>query len=341
MNPQMNVAITGACSTLARSVISLLDQDHCVKSILALDNRAYHGVPSAKIEYKKGDVRDIDALRSAFLDMDAVIHLAFIVVAKVLDIAEIFVINIEGSKNVALAAADSGVKKLIYTSSVAAYGMLSGNPLLLTEDMPIRGVQNKKNYYPFTKATVENFLADFAETHPELMITLFRPHVLTGPNFLRYSSNLFIVPDLTKPAKSYWGFRPEGPNGSLLQYTHEQDLAKAIRYALHNPLPGAYNIAGEPMEFEGYLRDQGIKFRHIPWGAAYGLASVLGLFSARMRLAKSWLVGFKYRNIMDCSKLKRSGFSERMHTSFECFQEANDYFAQKRAARFASQNLGT
>lgn len=340
MIPPIKVAITGACSTLARSVISLLDQDHRVESILALDVRPYHGVPSAKIQYKKIDIRDIDALYTAFTDMDAVVHLAFIVVAKVPDMPEICAINIDGSKNVAQAAADSGVKKLVYTSSVAAYGMLPGNPLVFTEDMPIQGEKNKKNYYPYTKAAVEKFMADFAETHPQLIITRFRSHLLAGPNFLRYSGNLFFVPDLTKSSKSYWGFRPEGPNGSLLQYTHEQDLANAIRHALHNPMPGAYNIAGEPMDLEGYLRERGRKFRQIPWGAVYGLAGLLSPFSARMRLAKSWMIGFKYRNIMDCSKLKQAGFAEPLHTTLECVQEASAYFAQKGEARFKNKAWG-
>ena len=154
MSP-IKVAITGACSTLARSVISLLDKDYRVESILALDLRPYDGVPSKKIQYQKIDVRDINALRSAFAEIDIVIHLAYIVVAKVLDLPKIFAINIDGSKNVAQAASDSGVKKLVYTSSQAAYGMVPGNPPVLNEEMPIQGEQNIENYYPYTKAIVE------------------------------------------------------------------------------------------------------------------------------------------------------------------------------------------
>jgi nucleoside-diphosphate-sugar epimerase len=324
------IAITGACSTIARSVISLLDKDDRVKSILALDIRPYDGVPSAKIQYQKVDVRDIEALRHAFKEIDAVVHLAFIVVTRVTHEPEIFAINIEGSKNVAQAAADSGVKRLVYTSSVAAYGFLPENPPLLTEDMPIRGERNRNNYYPYTKAVVDKFMEDYAETHPRLIITRFRSHLVTGPNIYRYTKNLMFVPDLTRSSKSYWGFRPEGVNGGRLQFTHEEDLAKAIQFALHHPMPGAYNIAGEPMDLERYLRENGKKFRRIPRRAVSGLISVLSPFSARLRLARSWMIGARYRNIMDCSKLKRAGFAERLRTSRECLQEANAYFAQKR-----------
>ena len=330
MTPFLKIAITGASSTLARSVISLLDKDDGVESILALDIRPYDGVPSAKIQYRKIDIRDINALRSAFKDIDAVVHLAFVVITNMPDVAEIYAINIDGSKNVAQAAADAGAKTLVYTSSVAAYGLLPGNPPVLTESMPIQGERNKKNYYPYTKAVVDKFMEDFAETHPHLTITRFRSHLITGPNFLRHSGNLFVVPDLSKPSKSYWGFRPEGINGSRLQYTHEEDLAKAIQHALHNPLPGAYNIAGEPMDLERYLRESGKNFRRIPRRTVYGLISMLSPLSARLRLARSWMIGAKYRNIMDCSKLKRAGFAERLHTTLDCVQEANAYFAQKR-----------
>ena len=89
-----------------------------------------------KTEYRQGDVlkrEDVDAARQA--DADVVVHLAFIVLGasdKTRDI------NVEGSRNVFKAASTPGAK-LVYTSSVAAYGFHDDNPQPLTEDVPTRG----------------------------------------------------------------------------------------------------------------------------------------------------------------------------------------------------------
>jgi nucleoside-diphosphate-sugar epimerase len=338
--PALNIVITGACSMLARSVIGLLDADDGVGSILALDIRDYRGVPSAKLRYRTADVRDPQALADAFAGADAVVHLAFIVVGDVPDPKSIFAVNIGGSSNVAQAAADAGVKKLIYTSSVSAYGLLPDTPPLLTEDSPIRGRENTGHYYASTKAAVEIFLEGFARDHPRLAITRFRAHLLCGPNILRYSTSLLVFPDLAKPSRRYWGFRPKGVNGARIQYTHEEDLAKAIQYALHHPLPGAYNIAGEPLDLDGYLREKGKTFRRIPTGPVRALVTVLSPFSGRMRVARAWMAGAKYRNIMDCSKLRRAGFAEPLRTTRECLEEANAYFARRRGREAGPSGRG-
>jgi UDP-glucose 4-epimerase len=330
----MNVALTGACSTLARSVLGLLDQDDRVESILALDIRPYQGVPSAKIQFQRTDIRSLSALRTAFARREAVIHLAFVVVSDVPDFPTIQAVSIEGSKNVMQAAADCGVRKLIYTSSVAAYGAVPGNPALVNEETPIRGEENRNNfYYSYTKAAVEKAMDDFVQAHPQLVLTRFRPHLVAGPNFLEHTGNLASLSRIAGPSRSYWAFRAEGPNGSLLQYTHEEDLAKAVQYALHHDMPGAYNIAGEPLDFVRYLKDRGKTFRRIPWAGAYALASLLSPFSARSRLGRSWLVSARYRNILDCSKLKRAGFDRPLRTTLQCVQEAVAYYEQRGAGR--------
>ena len=61
--------------------------------------------------------------------------------------------NLEGSRNVFEAAVDAGAKRLVYASSVAAYGFHADNPQLLTEDVPPRGTD--RHYYSAQKAELE------------------------------------------------------------------------------------------------------------------------------------------------------------------------------------------
>ena len=64
----------------------------------------------------------------------------------------------KGSRNVFEAARDAGAKRLVYTSSVAAYGFHDDNPELLTEDVPPRGSDGF--YYSAHKAELESLLTE-------------------------------------------------------------------------------------------------------------------------------------------------------------------------------------
>ena len=90
-----------------------------------------------KTEYRQGDVLDRAAVDALVADADVVVHLAFIIMGGREESRRI---NLEGSRNVfAAAAASARVQRLVYTSSVAAYGFHADNPQPLTEDVPPRG----------------------------------------------------------------------------------------------------------------------------------------------------------------------------------------------------------
>ena len=72
-----------------------------------------------KVEYRRGDVLDRDSVDALVEEADVVVHLAFVIVAGEDESREI---NLSGSRNVFEAAAAAGAKRLVYTSSVAAYG---------------------------------------------------------------------------------------------------------------------------------------------------------------------------------------------------------------------------
>ena len=79
-----------------------------------------------KTEYRQGDVLDRDAVDALVADADVVVHLAFIIMGGREESRRI---NLEGSANVfAAAAAQPRVQRLVYTSSVAAYGFHADNP---------------------------------------------------------------------------------------------------------------------------------------------------------------------------------------------------------------------
>ena len=92
--------------------------------------------------------------------MDVLIHLAFVVKEFIPDPETIYDINVNGSRNVLKIAAELGIKKVIYSSSVAAYGKNNSNSVYLTENSSLLGQKMNSFYYPYTKALVENSIND-------------------------------------------------------------------------------------------------------------------------------------------------------------------------------------
>ena len=117
------------------------------------------------------DRESVDALVAG---ADVVVHLAFIIFG---DHDEAHRVNLEGSRNVFEAAAAAGARRLVYTSSVAAYGFDEGDRGWLTEDMPAAGSEGF--YYSAHKAELEDVLAE-ALAGSSTGAYVFRPCIVAG-----------------------------------------------------------------------------------------------------------------------------------------------------------------
>ena len=77
----LTVAVTGPTGTFGFGLIPLLEADPRIERVVGIARRPFdpseHGW--SKMEYRRGDVRDPDALREAFADADVVVHLAFMI----------------------------------------------------------------------------------------------------------------------------------------------------------------------------------------------------------------------------------------------------------------------
>src|SRR5271157_694240 len=293
----IRIGITGISSTLAQAVVPPLLQDPKVEEIVGVDIRPPVALDSPKLRFCQGDVRD-PGLADLLQGVDIVIHLAFIVVENVPDLHTIYDININGSQNVFQAAASTGAHKIIHMSSIAAYGMTPDVPLVVTEETPLRGSRTKSFYYAYTKGIVEENLDAFERDHPQMCITRFRPHIITGPHFLSRTTNLEIF---LRPLRSHgtaWMLKPLNTDRILLQLTHEEDVAAAVSFAVREDLPGAFNLAASPLDLFEMFERRSIKLRFIPMHIATTVLSVAGVFSKRARFARTWLESMRYIYVM-------------------------------------------
>ena len=124
----LTVAVTGPTGTFGFGLMPLLQEERGSLAIVGIARRPFD--PSergwSKMEYRRGDVRDPDALTEAFAGADVVVHLAFLIVGGAPDTTH--AINIEGTLNAFRAAAAAGAERFVYASSVAAYGFHPTTP---------------------------------------------------------------------------------------------------------------------------------------------------------------------------------------------------------------------
>ncbi|MFX0122610.1 MAG: NAD-dependent epimerase/dehydratase family protein [Candidatus Hodarchaeota archaeon] len=88
-------------------------------------------------------------------------------------------VNVNGTKRILRAFHRNTIKKLIYISSVAVYGTLTGtNGRGITEEHPLDFKMEKS--YELTKALGEKLVLDYQQNQPERMVTILRPSGIVG-----------------------------------------------------------------------------------------------------------------------------------------------------------------
>lgn len=243
----ITVAVTGPTGEIGVSAVTALEREPAVGRIVGMARRPFD--PSTrgwqKTTYQQGDIVDRDAVDALVAQADVVVHLAFIIMGS-RDESER--INLQGTRNVfeATVAAERP-RRLVYTSSVAAYGYHPDNPVPLTEDVPARG--SAEHYYSAQKAACEALLTDVTAGSP-LEVFVLRPCIVAGPNATALAD---AMPwnQLPAPVRAVVGavpvLKPVVPDpGIPLQLVHHDDVASAIALTATTPAPpGAYNLAGD------------------------------------------------------------------------------------------------
>jgi UDP-glucose 4-epimerase len=246
-----------------------------------------------KTEYRQGDILDRAAVDALVADADVVVHLAFIIMGGHDESRRI---NLEGSENVFAAAVAAGrVQRLVYTSSVAAYGFHSSNPQPLTEDVPARG--SDAHYYSAEKAELEATLRS-ATAGSDLGVYVFRPCIVAGPDALM---PIREIPWLIRHAPVTVLPDP----GVRFQLVHHDDVASALVAAARGAgPPGAYNLAG-PGELTASDLARALGWRSVPIPrAAVSLAAAataLPLVPAQAQ----WLNAFRTPVLMSPHKARK------------------------------------
>ena len=114
------IVVTGATGHIGNVLIRELITRRQIVRALVMPSDDYRPLTSLEVEIVRGDVTDLKSLESAFGGADIVFHLAGIVTIMPSMKNVLERVNVEGVRNVAEACCASGVRRLVYTSSVHA-----------------------------------------------------------------------------------------------------------------------------------------------------------------------------------------------------------------------------
>jgi nucleoside-diphosphate-sugar epimerase len=278
----VRVLVTGAAGHTARALLPALLADPRIDRVVALD-RYPPLLTHPRLSPVLADIRD-PGLARLLEGADAVIHLAFIVLAQSLgrqrrDRDLMRAINVGGSRNLFRSARQAGVRQVVYTSSVATYGAWSDNPVLIPETQPCRPQPGFA--YSEDKAAVEQWLDIFTRQYPDLAVTRLRLHAVIGPH-----GQALVNAIATSPI----GLRLANPD-LRIQCIHEEDAVSAILAALHYGQKGIFNIAApQPIPWHEIPRRITLP---IPIALAHGLHRMVWPCTAALG-DPGWLRGLRY-----------------------------------------------
>jgi dihydroflavonol-4-reductase len=119
----MKTLVTGGSGFVGSAVIcQLLKAGHCVRALVRpfSDRRNIEGLP---VEITTGDLTDFPSLERAMKGCSTLFHVAADYRLWVPDPDVMYNANVAGTRNVMLAALSAGVRRVVYTSSVATLGL--------------------------------------------------------------------------------------------------------------------------------------------------------------------------------------------------------------------------
>ena len=273
------------------------------------------------VEFVAGDIRDPEAVWAACERVDVVFHnVAQVPLARDKDLFQS--VNVDGTQNLLTACEALGVRKVVYTSSSAVFGVPAENP--------VRRSTKPSPAEAYGRAKYEGELLCQAAVSRGLDVTIVRPRTILGHGRLGIFGILFdwiadgaVVPVL-------------GAGDNRYQFVHAEDLASACILAGDREGPATYNIGAEQF---GTMREA---LEHLCEYAATGArvrSLPIGLTSAAMELtARARLTPFgPYHWIMyskslwfDLTEAKDElGWSARYSTD-DMFRDSYDWFLQHR-----------
>jgi len=221
----MRIVVIGGGGFVGSALVKHLSARHdCVCFGHGRRFAELRGKLNAAVEYVEGEVTDAVALRGVARGADAVVYAAGTggEADCLADSTRSLLAHVYGAQVAAREAADAGVARFVYTSTIAVYGTYRARPMPLTEETEPR----PDEFYGALKATAERAMIDSG-----------RFRILRLSNVYGYGSGLFslssgVAGKFVELISKGMPLRVYGDGSQRIDYVHVDDVCRAYELAL-------------------------------------------------------------------------------------------------------------
>lgn len=166
----MNITLIGASGFVGTRLLGLLSESQEQYALRNVDKQQSYFFPQVT---EIGDVRDVEQLKEKLHDTDVVVLLAAEHRDDITPTSLYYDVNVGGMRNVLQAMEANGINRIVFTSSVAVYGLNKQSP---NEEHPT----DPFNHYGKSKWEAEQVLQEWYKEHSDWNINILRPTVIFG-----------------------------------------------------------------------------------------------------------------------------------------------------------------
>ena len=240
----MRAFVTGASGFVGSAVLRKLLARGASVRVLVRANSPTINLSGLDVEMVHGDLNEPSTLASGLRGCDALFHVAADYRLWARDPSQIYRTNVDGTVAIVRAAADAGVSRIVYTSSVAVLGLnADGTPA--DEETPV-SLADMVGDYKRSKYLAEEKVRQLV-AEQQVPVVIVNPSTPIGPRDVRPTPTGRII------IEAATGKMP-GYVDTGLNFAHVDDVAEGHLQAYDRGQIGRrYILGGENLSFRAFL----------------------------------------------------------------------------------------
>ncbi len=191
---RMLAFVTGATGFVGSHVARVLADNGADLRLMVRPSSDLRNIQDLKADRVSGDLRDAASLKRAVAGCDVIFHVAADYRLWVRDPDEMYRSNVEGTRAILGAARETGVRRVVYTSSVATMGFTS-NGHLADESSPV-SLASMIGHYKRSKFMAEQVVIEAARSGIDVVVV--NPTTPVGERDIKPTPTGRIVVDFLK-----------------------------------------------------------------------------------------------------------------------------------------------